>query len=270
MDAKLHRELRDKVQRAARAVTLALTAKALARCREALQQAEAELWEVNAALQWPPPVTALALASFADVDLKGRALRLLAERLAAELYRQRPPALRRKARWRVAFYVLAAVVVWFGSMGLGERRRWRRPDGLFMTYFRDTNLTQLGWQTTTFDVLLSPADRPLPWWFGRGDFSARWSGWLLAPETTNYVFQCQSRGGLRLFLGGRCVLDNWRDQTWEESLRRVPLELTNGWHELRVEYYTRQRQGAAVCVRWGGGSLRTNTVLAAPHLRKRL
>ena len=268
MDVTLHRELRDKVHRAACAVTLALTARELTRCRDALAGAEADLLAVVAALQMTPPVTALNLATFEDVDLKGRALRQLAERLAAELYRQRPPVVRRKARWRVAFFLLAAAALLLGSMAIGERRRWRQAEGLVVTYFQDTNLTRAGWRTYTFDVLLEPTDRPLPWWFGRGDFSARWVGWLKVPQTTNYIFQCQSRDGMRLFLDGRCVLDNWHDQSWEDSLRLVPLELTNGLHELKVEYYTRQRNGASLCIRWSGGGIPTNTVLALPYLFK--
>jgi hypothetical protein len=269
MDATHHRALRDQVHRAARAVTLALTAGDLPRCRAALASAESELLAVVAALQLPPPVTALEVTTFADVDLKGWALRQLAERLAAELYRQRPPAVRRRARWQNALYVLCATSILLTSMIVGERRRWRQPEGLAVTYFLETNLTRVGWQTYAFDVLLEPADRPLPPWFGRSGFSARWDSWLVVPHSTNYVFQCQSRDGLRLFLDGRCVLDNWRDQTWEESLRLLPLALTAGLHELKVEYYTRRSHGAAVCVRWSGGSLPTNTVLAAPYLRKR-
>jgi hypothetical protein len=270
MEATIHQELRDKVHRAARAVTLALTARDLAECRAELVRAEADLRAVAGALNSTMPALMAEMATFAEVELQGRALRQLAESLSAELYRQRPPAIRKKARWRVALYLLAAAALLLGSMAIGEWRRWRRPEGLVISYFQDTQLARLGWRTTTFDVLLQPVDRPLPWWFGRGDFSARWAGWLSVPQSTNYVFQCQSRDGLRLFLDGRCVLDNWRDQTWEESLRLVPLELTAGLHELKVEYYTRQRHGAAVCVRWSGGGIPTNTVLAMPYVRKRL
>lgn len=268
MDVTLYRELRDKVHRAAHAVTVALTARDLTRCQDALAVAEADLLAVVAALQMPPPVTAFSLATFEDVDLKGRALRQLAERLAAELYRQRPPVVRKKARWRVAFFLLVAAVLLLASMAIGERRRWRQPEGLIVTYFQDTNLMRTAWRTYAFDVLLEPADRPLPWWFGRGDFSARWVGWLKVPQSTNYIFQCQSHGGMRLFLDDRCVLDNWHDQIWKDSLRLVPLELTNGLHKIKVEYCTRQRNGAALCIRWSGGSIPTNTVLALPYLFK--
>jgi hypothetical protein len=138
-----------------------------------------------------------------------------------------------------------------------------------ITYYREANLTEVAWYSYAMALLAEPDEHPLPWWFGKGDFSSRWTGWLQAPQTAEYSFTCQSQEGLRLYLDERCVLDNWHDQPWTNSLRTVKVPLTAGMHPLRVEHYARHSRSAALCIQWGGGGIPEFSLLAAPYLRKR-
>jgi hypothetical protein len=41
------------------------------------------------------------------------------------------------------------------------------------------------------------------------NFSARWTGGVLAPATADYVFATNSDDGVRLWVDGRLLIDNW-------------------------------------------------------------
>jgi hypothetical protein len=99
-------------------------------------------------------------------------------------------------------------------------------------------------------------------------YSARWHGILRVPETADYKFYSQSDDGLRLLIDNRMIIDNWRDQVWGDSAASAQLRLTAGDHPIRVEHYNREGQGA-LRVKWSGGPIPANTVLAVPYLRKR-
>ena len=71
-----------------------------------------------------------------------------------------------------------------------------------------------------------------------------------------------------VFLDGKCLIDNWRKQEFVESGRGVKVHLSAGLHPLRVEHYTKE-EGGALRVRWCGGGIPEDTLLAAPYLRKR-
>jgi hypothetical protein len=66
-------------------------------------------------------------------------------------------------------------------------------------------------------------------------FSARWSRSLLF-EAGTYRFGIRVDDGVRLFVDGVLVLDDWRDGVRDAS---VDLTLARGNHNLRVEYYER-------------------------------
>ncbi len=85
-------------------------------------------------------------------------------------------------------------------------------------------------------------------------FSARWSGQLLIPETGNYTFSTLNSDGVRLFVDGAPLIDDYVDQStgWQDC---VPISLTAGQKvELQMEYY--ENTGSAVAkLKWTGPSL---------------
>ncbi len=268
MNAELYQDTRQKIHGAARAVTQGVTTTDLARGQALLAEACGALQAAAGVLHIALPPIPAAVATLDDLEVQGRALRRLAEHLSAELYAQCPPMLRRRARWRVALYLLAMAGLLIGSMAVGEFQRWHQPYGLLVTYYQDATLTRPGWSTYEMDLQSDPTEHPLPWWFGRGAFSSRWTGYLVVPREADYLFCAQSSGGLRFFLDGRCVLDNWRRQDVNASGTSAKLHLTAGLHPLLVEHYSHDRRGG-LRVRWTGGGLPENALLAAPYLRKR-
>jgi len=66
------------------------------------------------------------------------------------------------------------------------------------------------------------------------DFSVRWSR-LLDFETGIYLFSARPDDGIRFYLGGELILDEWHDRR-PENLFTADLALA-GEHEIAVEYY---------------------------------
>lgn len=67
-------------------------------------------------------------------------------------------------------------------------------------------------------------------------FSVRWSGQIEAPVTGAYTIATVSDDGVRLWLNGKLVIDDWYNHG---ALRNqsVPLSLAAGKHNLQIEYY---------------------------------
>ncbi|WP_083937765.1 PA14 domain-containing protein [Hymenobacter aerophilus] len=75
-------------------------------------------------------------------------------------------------------------------------------------------------------------------------FSVRWTGWLYAPITGFYLLQTTADDGMRVWVGGRSVINSWRDQAATAATGRVRLE-AGRYYPLRVEYYQKERDSRA-------------------------
>ena len=75
-------------------------------------------------------------------------------------------------------------------------------------------------------------------------FSVRWTGWLYAPTTGFYLLQTTADDGMRVWVGGRAVINSWRDQSATAATSRVRLE-AGRYYPLRVEYYQKDRDSRA-------------------------
>ncbi|MBX0291643.1 OmpA family protein [Hymenobacter sp. HSC-4F20] len=76
-------------------------------------------------------------------------------------------------------------------------------------------------------------------------FSVRWVGHLYVPVTGVYTFQIAVDDGMRVWIGGRKVLDSWRDQPVTTSTTHM--NLTAGrYYPVRVEYYQVERDSRAL------------------------
>lgn len=85
---------------------------------------------------------------------------------------------------------------------------------------------------------------PGPGGIGADDFSVRWTGLIRVPTTGNYVFQTVSDDGVRLYLNGNLVVDNWTDHSVTNNTTST-IALTAGTLlPVRLEYY--ERGGFAV------------------------
>jgi len=73
---------------------------------------------------------------------------------------------------------------------------------------------------------------------GAGTYGVRWTGQVLAPESGSYRFSTRSSDGVRLWVNGVQVIDDWNDHTtklWNDS---PEITLTAGQkYSLKMEYY---------------------------------
>ena len=88
---------------------------------------------------------------------------------------------------------------------------------------------------------------------GADTFSVRWSGLLLVPETGTYMFSTLNSDGVRLYINGVLVIDDYTTQAtnWTDGTK---VNLTAGQMvDIQMEYY--ENTGSAVAkLKWTGPS----------------
>lgn len=113
--------------------------------------------------------------------------------------------------------------------------------GTFMTcYFKDRYLQNVGAVTTETRIYhdwghLSPAGIP------QDNFSARWEG-KFQFESGNYTFTVVADDGVRLWVDGQPIVDQWNDQPASTFTKTI--SLSAGTHTVKMEYY--ENGGGAV------------------------
>ena len=142
------------------------------------------------------------------------------------------------------------------------------PNGLKVTYFRGINFEEKICSRVEQAVCRDYEDKPPAWGVPKHHYSAIWQGILRVPETGAYSFFSQSDDGIRLIIDGNKVIEAWRDQSWNASAIGVQTNLVAGDHTIAIEHYNGEGE-SALRVKWCGGPVPPNTVLAAPYLRKR-
>src|SRR5215211_4102880 len=83
------------------------------------------------------------------------------------------------------------------------------------------------------------------WGVNTDSFTARWVG-TFDFEASDYEFTVTSDDGIRLWIDGQLLIDQWKDQA---ATYRATKTMTAGEHEIEVEYY--ENVGSAVAkVSW--------------------
>jgi beta-glucosidase len=106
----------------------------------------------------------------------------------------------------------------------------------------------------------------LPEGVGDGDFSARWTGFLRPEETNTYSLAINGAGGVRVWLDGKLVMDDWTERAAGgrgapqdpavAAARSATVKLDRGKdYALRVEFFrTASAASAAVAARAGAAA----------------
>jgi hypothetical protein len=125
-----------------------------------------------------------------------------------------------------------------------------------MTLTGDPALTQT--ENVGFDWGGSSPGAPI----GADNFSVRWTGSLTPPESGNYIFGTRTDDGVRLWVNGEQIINNWGDHsaTWNRS---VPVFLEAGQPVgVLLEYY--ENGGDAVCeFYWSGPGIEEQIIRAS-------
>jgi beta-glucosidase len=110
------------------------------------------------------------------------------------------------------------------------------------------------------------AARRLPAEIGTGDFSARWTGSITPAESTKYELSINGAGGVRVWLDGKVIMDDWVQRTAAggrgappdpaiAAARRAELDLEKGKnYDLKVEFFRDAAAAAAVANAGGRGA----------------
>lgn len=121
-------------------------------------------------------------------------------------------------------------------------------DGLRGEYFNGPNFEKKAFTRTDPQVAFDwNWSYPAPG-VQREYFSVRWTGKLYAPVTGRYRFSAVVDDGVRVWVGGKRVIDEWRKQDDIQFVGEVFLNARN-WYDLRVEYYN-DWKGSIVFVNW--------------------
>jgi beta-glucosidase len=67
-------------------------------------------------------------------------------------------------------------------------------------------------------------------------YSVRWTGKLQAPATGNFKIGLEGNDGFRLFVDGRILIDNWKKQSYHQSVKTFYFEKGKKY-DLRIEFY---------------------------------
>jgi len=125
--------------------------------------------------------------------------------------------------------------------------------GLKGEYFDNLNFTNLKLTRTDAQVNFDWGTGSPNALIAADTFSVRWSGLLLVPETGTYTFSTLNSDGVRLYVNGLPVIDDYVDQTtnWKDG---ASVNLTAGQMvDLQLEYY--ENTGSAVAkLKWTGPS----------------
>ncbi|MBA3848036.1 MAG: hypothetical protein H0X45_15515, partial [Planctomycetes bacterium] len=125
-------------------------------------------------------------------------------------------------------------------------------EGVTATYFTDMNLSDQG--VTRIDQRIdfdwgggAPAAG-----IGADRFSVRWQAQLQARFSEEYVFTTTSDDGIRLWIDGVLIIDQWNDHGPTQHSGRARLTAGNR-HEVRVEFYE-NGGGAVAKLEWSSAS----------------
>ena len=87
---------------------------------------------------------------------------------------------------------------------------------------------------------------------GTGPFSVRWTGEIEAAFTESYIFYTNSADGVRLWVDGQQLVNNWTDHDATENSGRIDLVAGNVY-SLQMDYYD-NGNGAVASLLWSSPS----------------
>ena len=125
--------------------------------------------------------------------------------------------------------LLVVILVW--ALVLSRSKRM----GLTGEYFSDPNLSYYTKTRKDNEINFNWGGKG-PWPdFKNDSFSIRWTGFLRIPEKGEYHLVTKSDDGVRLWLNNKLLIQDWTDH--EETMNIGTLELDEGYHPIRIEYY---------------------------------
>jgi regulation of enolase protein 1 (concanavalin A-like superfamily) len=125
--------------------------------------------------------------------------------------------------------------------------------GLSGAYFGNQDLTGTAVlrQDATVDFTWAEAAAPVSG-IGAGTYSIRWAGQVQAQYSQAYTFHVLADDGVRLWVDGRLLVDQWRDQSPTEYSGTITLN-AGARYDIALEYY-QIMGGARIALQWSSPS----------------
>ncbi|MEQ2008432.1 MAG: PA14 domain-containing protein, partial [Limisphaerales bacterium] len=138
----------------------------------------------------------------------------------------------------------------------------RKPQhGLLGTYFSRADCSGEVLKRLDAQVNFDWADKPAAPGVPTEDFSVRWTGQVQAQHAENYTFHVEADDGVRVWLGDRQIIDEWRQQS--TTLVSQPLALNAGqFYPLTIEYYS-AKPPAMAKLKWSSPSTPVGVIPAS-------
>jgi len=150
--------------------------------------------------------------------------------------------------WQIAGRVVAAMVLLVACLGavLPSVSTAQDPTPWRAEYFDNESLTGEPVHVREESEINHDWEHRAPFDDMKHDyFSVRWTALLLFEEG-NYLLKAYTDDGVRLWVDGVLLIDQWRNQV--ATLNELPVSLSAGYHSMRVEYY--DNIGNAVAMMW--------------------
>ncbi len=108
--------------------------------------------------------------------------------------------------------------------------------GLLGKYFNNVSLSGAAGLERVEQVKFTWADSPGPG-VNANQFSARWTGFVEAAATGSFQFQTRSNDGVRLWIDGGLVIDNWAAHGTTDNQSAAIALVKNQRYAITMEYY---------------------------------
>lgn len=109
-------------------------------------------------------------------------------------------------------------------------------NGLKGDYYNGVNFDEFVVSRRDASIAFEWAQRPPAPGVAAQYFSVRWTGWLVPPTSGRYVFHATIDDGMRIWLNGHLILNEWRPQRVWTFTTAVDLKAGESY-ALRVEYF---------------------------------
>jgi hypothetical protein len=136
-------------------------------------------------------------------------------------------------------------------------------DGLQATYFNNADFT--GSQITRTDKTVN-----FNWGTGSPDssignntFSARWTGKIMVPATGKYTFYTRSDDGVRLWVNGQLLINNWTLHSVTDNKAQITLSAGQKY-DIKMEYY--ENTGKAVAKLYWSSATQSKQIIPTNYL----
>ena len=137
------------------------------------------------------------------------------------------------------------------TIGAGLTGNYFNQNGTARAYFSGTTVQRTD-STVDFDW---GSSTPGVTGIGSDDFSVRWTGLIRVPTTGNYNFRTESDDGVRLYINGSLLIDNWTDHGPTLDTSSSVSLIAGSYVPVTLEFFERGG-GAVIRLQWSapGGS----------------